>query len=255
MGLIVNADDFGKSKEVNRAIAECFEKGYIDRTTVMMNMPYVDEALEIAKSNGFESKVGIHFNLTEGRPLTEGIAKNPLFCDENGIFNAAFYKTTRLRLHMDRESIQNIFDELRAQFEKYVEYGFKLNHADSHHHVHTNYPVLKALKKLSLDYEFSSVRLSRNLYAGGSLLQNIYKGIYNKSVKKICKSTTDLFGSYDDLTKYIDAKYDGNVGAFKELLKNQTLEIMVHPMYSEKGLLVDTGTPFEEEYLLYEAVR
>lgn len=255
MGLIVNADDFGKSEEVNKAIAECFEKGYIDRTTVMMNMPYAPAARDLAKEKGFLDRVGIHLNLTEGRPLTEGISKNPLFCDENGEFNAAFYRSTKLRLHMDSNSVKEIYDELKAQLDKYVELGFTLNHVDSHHHVHTNLPVLKALKRLSKEYKLSSVRLSRNLYTGGSFLQRVYKDYYNKCVKKICEGTTDFFGSFKDAEEYLSTQFNKDKGAFKRYLSDLTLEIMVHPMYTEESVLVDTDIPFIEENSLYEAIR
>lgn len=255
MGLIVNADDFGKSKDVNKAIVECFNKGYIDRTTVMVNMPLAEETFEISSQNGFSDKVGIHLNLTEGRPLSEGIKNNPLFCDESGYFTARFYGSTKLRLHMDKKTVDDIYTEFKAQFEKYIEMGFTLNHVDSHHHVHTNYPMLKALKKLSKEYDFSSIRLSRNLYLGGGLLQKVYKDFYNHSVKKICKLTTDYFGSYEDAISYSRELNKADDKAFRRLLSGRTLEIMVHPMYSAEGTLVDTEVPFLEENLFYETIR
>jgi len=202
LSLIVNADDFGKSMEVNKAITECFNRGYINRTTIMVNMPYAVEAFEMAEKNGFIDKVGLHINLTEGRPLTTGISQNPYFCDEERNFNAAFYHSKKLRLHMDDESVFDIEKEIEAQLSIYKDLGFRLNHIDSHHHVHTNLPVLKALKNISSEYKFSSIRLSRNLYKGGSKLNKIYKIIYNNQVKRICSETTDYFGSYEDCFEY-----------------------------------------------------
>lgn len=255
MNLVVNADDFGISEEVNKAIAECFEKGYIDRTTIMVNMPYAREAAVIAEKNGFTDRVGIHINLTAGKPLTEGIAGNAYFCDESGQFNAAFYRNTRLRLHMDRKTVNDIYEEIKAQYEEYLRLGFTLRHVDSHHHVHTNYPVLKALKKVSSKYPLESVRLSRNLYVGGSFPSVCYKKFYNRCLKKICRTTTDYFGSFSDAKTYFDKKTDGSTDTVRKFITDNTLEIMVHPMYSEDGILVDTETPFEEENLLYEKIR
>jgi len=264
MSLIVNADDFGKSEDVNRAIKECFEKGYINRTTLMANMPGALKATEIANQCGFMEKVGLHINLTEGRPLTEGIAKNPDFCDENGMFNAAFYRSTIKRLYMDKKSVNDIYCEIKAQFDKYHELGFALNHIDSHHHVHTNYPVLKALKMLSKEYSFSSIRLSRNLYRGGSLLNRVYKKIYNIMIKSLCSEVTDYFGSFVDAKNYFSCEKNGEQSTVStdsidiarenlaDFIKKNSLEIMVHPMYSEDGILVDTEIPFEDEILLYE---
>ena len=79
MGIVRNADDFGKSTEINNAILTCFKDGLIDRTTIMVNMPGADEAAELAREEGFFDKVGLHLNLTEGEPLTDEIKQNPLF--------------------------------------------------------------------------------------------------------------------------------------------------------------------------------
>ncbi|MDO4189191.1 MAG: ChbG/HpnK family deacetylase [Lachnospiraceae bacterium] len=259
MALIVNADDFGKSQEVNKAIEECFNRGFINRTTIMVNMPYAEEAYEIAEKNGFVDKVGIHLNLTEGVPLTDNIKQNRDFCDENGKFNATFYRSTKKRLYMDGQSVEDITEELKEQLDKYAELGFSLNHIDSHHHVHTNYPVFKALKRLSKGYHFSSIRLSRNLYKGGSKLNRLYKYFFNKSIKKICDSTTDYFGSFKDAVDFFATEYneESTSNASEKCANFYTendLEIMVHPMYKD-GILVDTDIPFEKEILLYEVKK
>ena len=47
--MIINADDFGYSESVNKAISDCFERGLINRTTIMVNMPHAEEATAMAK--------------------------------------------------------------------------------------------------------------------------------------------------------------------------------------------------------------
>lgn len=257
MALIVNADDFGKSPEVNKAIAECFNKGYINRTTVMVNMPYAEEAFDIAKENGFIDKVGLHINLTEGRPLSDSIKLNSDFCNMEGVFTAAFYRSTKKRLHMDKESVSDITEEVKAQIDKYLSLGFTLKHIDSHHHVHTNYPVYKSLKILSRYYNFSSIRLSRNLYRGGSLFNRTYKSFINKKFRQICNHTTDYFGSFKDVVDYFatgsdEQIVDSTTNIVNDFCVKHDLEVMVHPMYSKEGVLVDSDIPFEREILLYE---
>ena len=266
MSLVVNADDFGLSADVNKAIVECFEKRYIDRTTVMVNMPCAKAAAEVSRKNGFIDKVGLHINLTQGKPLTEGIAKNPLFCDENGEFNAAFYRNTLLRLHMDKKTMKDMYEEVKAQLDAYKQLGFTLDHIDSHHHVHTNYPVYKVLKKLSKEYHFSSVRLSRNLYLNGSFLINKYKKMYNKKIANICEHPTDYFGSYEDAKVYYSElrgqlgnvpsdDLEESVGKVAEFFSRHSVEIMVHPMYSDSVELVDTDIPFDSEVVLFNKIR
>lgn len=254
MSLIVNADDFGISADANRAITQCFNKGYINRTTVMVNMPFAVEGYEISQKNGFTEKVGLHINLTAGTPLSDDIKSNPYFCDEEGNFNAAFYHNTKLRLKMDDKSVFDMEKEIEAQLKMYRELGFTLNHVDSHHHAHTNLPVYKALKNLSSVYKFSSIRLSRNLYKDGSFLKDAYKKYYNNKIKKICESTTDYFGSYEDAATYFIYPNDINsCKNFSAFCNKYDLEIMVHPMFDKDGFLSDSGIPFEKEIGLYEA--
>ena len=254
MPLFVNADDFGKNDSVNRAVCEAFEKGYISSTTLMANMPSAEDAFRLAKEKGFSDRVGIHLNITEGMPLTRGIRNNPLICSQDGSFNAAFYNNTKYRLYMDRQSIDMIKDEFEAQIERFLELGFKNLHIDSHHHVHTNYPVYRAIKELASKYDFAYIRLSRNLYKGGSLFNNVYKHFYNNAVKKLAAETTGLFGSYRDLMEYfgLDPYSASDRGAFpadkfSALIADKSLEIMVHPMYDDQGILVDTSIPMKEE--------
>ena len=101
--LIINADDFGISHEVNEAITLCFNKNYINQTTIMVNMPYVDEAVELSKDNGFSDRVGLHLNLVEGKPLTERI-RDTIFCDEHGMFISRIMKTPKYRMRLDKKT-------------------------------------------------------------------------------------------------------------------------------------------------------
>lgn len=240
MGLIVNADDFGRSESVNRAVCEAFKEGRVNSTTLMANMPAAAEAYELAKEGGFVDKVGIHLNITEGMPISQGIRNNPLICGYDGTFNQAFYHNTKYRLYMDRQSIDQIKDEFDAQIRRFLELGFTSMHIDSHHHVHTNYPVFTALKELGEIYDFAYIRLSRNLYRGGSPANRIYKRFFNRSVKKLAHTTSDLFGSYKDFSSYPREE-------LMSLVKNKTIEIMIHPMYGEDRALMDTDIPLSEE--------
>lgn len=151
MEILVNGDDFGKNENVTKAIAHCFKKGILSSTTLMTNMPYADEAVEIARKEGFFHKVGIHLNLTEGFPLTKEIQGSSLFCNQNGEFHGNFHRSTKYRLFMGRREREMAALELAAQLQKYKEYGLSMGHLDSHHHIHTNKPILDVMIPL-LEY-------------------------------------------------------------------------------------------------------
>lgn len=236
MPLIINADDFGKDHETNLAICEAFAKGLIHRTTLMANMDAAKEAIELAKENGFLDKVGVHLNLTQGKPLTDEISKNREMCDENGLFTADFHRNTFKRFILNAKTRNDITREFDAQISRFFELGGVLRHVDSHHHVHTDASVLSALNPLIKKYDISSVRLGRNLYHGGNKLMRIYKSWLNNRLNKVNAKKCDFFGSVNDFENYYC-----NAG----FVADNVIEIMVHPMYID-GVLFDTDYPMAE---------
>ena len=242
--LIINADDFGISHEVNEAIVESFDRFMITGTTLMVNMPFADEAVELANSEGFNLRVGLHLNLTSGFPLTEKIKSLRIFCDKEGRFNAAFQKNTLSRLLLTTEETEAAAEEIEAQLKKYLRYGFLLRHLDSHHHIHTNASIYKPLEPLLKKYDFKSVRLSRNIYGHISFMKAYYKRRYNYMLRRTGMMTTDYFGSY------LDFKH-----CYEKMPHNSLTEIMVHPMYSDSGELIDTKTPMEREKEFFNSIN
>ncbi len=241
---IINGDDFGISAEVNEAVAESFERGFISNTTLMVNMPFADEAVELAKKNGFSEAVGLHLNLTSGYPLTRHIRKEKRFCRKDGSFNAYFEKHTLSRLIISRRESLAVSEEIEAQIRKYFSYGLPEKHLDSHHHVHTDRSVINLLLPLMGRYGFRSIRLTRNLFRKMSIPKRIYKNTYNKRLKKCGYITADYFGSYRDLS------------AMDGLVKDDSLiEVMVHPMYDSGGVLTDTNTPMAKVRELLDSLH
>ncbi|MEE0965612.1 MAG: chitin disaccharide deacetylase [Bacilli bacterium] len=127
--LIVNADDFGISEGATIGTLLAHKNGILTSTTCMMNMPYIEKALELAKDYP-DLGLGIHFVLTVGKPLVKG-AKS--FVDENGYFRRpSSYEDGNP--HGDEEEV---YEEWKAQMEKFIALtGHKPSHIDSHHHVH-----------------------------------------------------------------------------------------------------------------------
>lgn len=229
---IVNADDFGMSENVNQAICLCFEKRIITNTTLMVNMPYANDAVILAKEHGFAERVGLHLNLTAGTPLTMKIRSNRLFCDSNGNFNAKFHLSTSKRLHIGKEEAEAVREEIEAQIRRYLAFGLPEKHMDSHHHAHTDMSVFHELAPLLHKYGFKSMRISRNMYEKTSVFNSCYKKLYNGKVKRLRLKTADYFGSFHDFSAYFD-----------KLPENALVEIMLHPMFSEEWRLMDTNVP------------
>ena len=65
--LIVNADDFGYCEQRNRGIVKSFQDGIVSSASLLVNAESALEAIQLSKKCGIP--LGIHLNLTEGRPI------------------------------------------------------------------------------------------------------------------------------------------------------------------------------------------
>lgn len=228
MKVIVNADDFGYDKNKTLAIAMAFSKGLLTTTTVMTNMPRFDCGIKIAEDQGFLSQVGLHFNLTEGRALSEEMRSCKVFCNKAGDFTARFYGEVSRRLFLS-PSIQRIIAvEAEAQIRRYLDAGCTLMHLDSHHHVHSNLSIAKPLVKVAKKYRFNSIRLSRNVGYNVFTAKYLYKKVFNSYLKSQIPSTTNHFTDLEDFKKYLN-----------NIRPTSWVEIMVHPHFSEKAFQTD----------------
>lgn len=156
--LIVNADDFGLTAGVNRAVIEAHTHGILTSTTVMANMPAFDEAAQLAKAHP-SLGVGLHFNITQGRPIAPASEVQSLL-DANGEFAGTSTELLKRAL-TGRLKINEVEIELRAQIELALNSGLKLTHVDSHKHSHALLAVSEAIVRVIGDYGINAVRLPR----------------------------------------------------------------------------------------------
>lgn len=256
MRLIVNADDFGFHENANRAIAACFAEGTISQTTAMMNMPAIESALALAREKGFHDCVGLHVNLSEGCPLSDGIRKSRLFCDANGLFNGIIRTNKFLRFHLPRSERRVVMDEIRAQMRAFIDAGLPMRHFDSHGHVHAYISLMPLFLQCAKEYGFRSTRifidLSANHYGDEvSFLRRCYINCGKRMIDKAGLMRTTHLGLAHDVDRHID-----------ELEDDSVTEVLCHPQYrlpdntiSMEGRLVDWKTPYEESVGLLKKCR
>ncbi len=124
--VIINADDFGLSPAVNRGIVQAHRSGGVTSTSLMVNMPGFEDALRLAASVPGLS-VGLHFNLTYGRPVStpEQVAS---LIGADGLFHRSQPIELWHPLHVERE--------LSAQWRRMTDAGLRPTHLDSHHLLH-----------------------------------------------------------------------------------------------------------------------
>jgi hopanoid biosynthesis associated protein HpnK len=154
--LIVNADDFGLTAGINRAVIEGHCCGIITSATLMANMPGFDEAVRLAREHP-SLDVGLHFNITQGRPVADA-AKVRSLIDGHGEFSGTSTALAWRSLAGDLRT-EEIVIELRAQIEKVLAAGLSLTHVDSHKHAHALPQVFEAIVRTVPDYGIKAVRL------------------------------------------------------------------------------------------------
>jgi chitin disaccharide deacetylase len=210
--VIVNADDFGLSPCENAVILGAFQAGLISSATAMANMPAFDAACVMAQHPLLKGRIGLHFNLTYGRPLSQGILVRPTFCDPQGEFDLNLPRHSFWLNRLDREAVM---DELEAQWQRCLNNGMRPSHIDSHQHVHNIWPIGEIVARFAAR-QGVAVRLARNLGQNLSLPKRVFKGLLNRRLQTLAGATADYVCTPVDL-RNAPAPTDG------------LLEIVAHP--------------------------
>jgi len=138
---IVNGDDFGASRGINRGIVEAHCQGVLTSTSLMVNMPASEEAAILSRELP-ELSVGLHVNIT-----TE---------DGELVVDLAAPDKCRTELYRQLERFQDLMGRLPT-------------HLDSHHNIHRSPQLLPHFLDLAQQYrlplrEHSPVRYFPRFY-------------------------------------------------------------------------------------------
>jgi predicted glycoside hydrolase/deacetylase ChbG (UPF0249 family) len=131
--LVVNADDFGFTTDVNAGIIEAHRHGILTATTLMANGDAFDDAVRLARETP-TLDIGCHLVLIQGRSLLTG--------------RALPRTVTELLKALARRELR-IYDELAAQVKNIEQAGIRPSHLDTHKHTHLAPPVLDAVARLA----------------------------------------------------------------------------------------------------------
>lgn len=239
--LYINADDFGLNESVNRAIIESFQKGYITSTTLMVNMPYADQAVQMAKDAGYWNRVGIHMNLFEGTPLNPNLLNYKQLLGKDGTLT--YWAKGKIRFYMPKQMREEFRKEIRMQIERFMEYQPTCMHFDSHGHSHTLPTIWPLCRPMLKEFGFTSARISRDLYPIRLFsFKDTLKRILNFDIHQVMPVTSDHFASFSD--------FENAVKYHKRLIEGKSIEIMSHPIY-EKGVLTNLHSHTFEELFSY----
>jgi len=161
--LIVNADDFGLTAGINRAIAEAQQHGIVTSATLMANSRAFDGAAALAHSlAGGKARfsVGCHVVLLDGEPVLPADRVTSLL--QPGERNGSHFRAKLNDFVMDsfRGKLQpdEIEAEATAQIRRLQAAGIEPTHFDTHKHAHMFPAVLRPLLRAARARNVAAVR-------------------------------------------------------------------------------------------------
>lgn len=233
MKIILNADDFGKSPERNRAIDDSFRQGLICSAGLIVTGKHLNEAVNYLKTGGYVRNVHLHFNLSanllhedsDDIPLTEAMRKDPFFC-KGGKFKK--YKGIPHKFS-DIRKWKTVYDELVSQYCKFKEVTdgkADYNHVDFHLWYNLSWPVAVALRKFTRKFNIGSVRFIGMQQMNIKRYRLLYAISHTRKVKHIPSTNIDFFLTKRDM-------FD----------KFPVVELYCHPNYKE-GIFLDDSPSY-----------
>lgn len=153
--IIINADDFGLTRAINYGIMDSYQNGSIKSASLMVNVKATLHAIQFIKTNTI-SNVGIHVNVTLGKPVSHK-HDVPSLVDQEGFFrNSEWWKD---HVVDENELIREFCEQINL-FKKLT--GKNPVHINYHHFIdfYKRYPRLRAVMfkyqiplRLHADYE------------------------------------------------------------------------------------------------------
>lgn len=227
--LIVNADDFGLSPEVNKGVIEAYQNGIVTDTTVLIRSPYAEQALARAHEVGLP--VGVHIDFVTGYHLHNQHA-DPNLVGPDGQLTHELHER-EFHNHIEHsftcEELIGLREEIRSQVNLFIQYsGEKPTHLDYHFGLH-HLPEVMAIY-ITVAEEFQIPIRWGSQYAGNNP--------YAAAPKVFCDAfhgTPET--TIEDFVILIDKPWEG------------VMELCCHPGYFTPGGHADSNNK-DREYEL-----
>lgn len=212
---MVNADDFGFTRDVNQGIVQAHRSGILTATTLMATGAAFDDAVRLAREHP-SLDIGVHLVLVGEPPFPQTV--------------------THLARALALGRIR-IYDELIAQVRRILDAGLQPTHLDTHKHTHLLPPVLDAVARISEECGIPWVRRPFDLPLTGasppvtwikrttSSAFGVVRGHFGRVLARHGCRSTDHFAGFQITGRYTSADLVRLIGA----LPPGSTEFMCHP--------------------------
>jgi predicted glycoside hydrolase/deacetylase ChbG (UPF0249 family) len=244
MRLILNADDFGLTRGINRAIAELHAAGCLTSATLMAGGAAFDDAVTIARAHPTLG-IGCHVVLTDGRPISPPATIPTLLAPDRTHLRPKL--TGFLRdLLLNRIDPADIHRESLAQIRHLQQAGIHVTHLDTHKHTHIFPQVIRPLLAAAAEAGVPAIRNPFEPAAQAPAhapnhaplqrrLQIAALNLFQPSFNRIAAATPRPHGTFG-----ISATGGLNAGTLRDLLAHLpptgTYELLCHPGYNDPDL-------------------
>lgn len=228
--VIINADDFGITKGVNKAVSQLAYAGILTSTSVMTTMAHYEDISDLKDKIG----IGIHFNLTVERPVTEPL-RIPTLVNSEG----KFFALSQLLKLMKRRAVsgEEVARELNAQIQRLINLGIQPDHIDSHESL-LKYPFfMKIIREVAKKYAIPAVRTYSprkfdysRLFSPRKIVISFYLAFQKARWKMDGFRVADRYDSL--ITPGLG--FEGALAKLKNIFQELpcgTLEVGIHPGY------------------------
>ncbi|MGO8717621.1 MAG: ChbG/HpnK family deacetylase [Acidobacteriaceae bacterium] len=156
--LIVNADDFGLTDGINRAVLDLHQLGVLHSTTLMAAALHFPEAVEMSRLQT-SLGVGCHIVLVDGTPVANPTAIPTLLRPGSGEarFRSTLGEFVR-DLYLGRIDRAHIEQEAIAQILRLRQAGVAVTHIDTHKHTHMFPAVLDGVMRAAKACDIQAIR-------------------------------------------------------------------------------------------------
>ena len=156
--LVVTADDFGLSREVNEAVEQAHREGILTAASLMVSAPAAADA--VARARRMPGlRVGLHLVLVEAWPTLPAAAL-PDLTDGRGLMRSDMERMG-LDLALKSGARRQLAAEIEAQFEAYRATGLPLDHVNAHKHFHIHPLIAGAVLRIGPRYGMRAIRVPR----------------------------------------------------------------------------------------------
>lgn len=154
--IVVNADDFGRSSDVNVAVVRAHREGLISSASLMVTGDAFEEAVALARQNP-RLGVGLHLVLSDGRAVLPAsdiphlVGPDGRFLVDPMVAGWHYFLGHHVRAELGWE--------VAAQFARFAATGLTLSHVDGHQHLHAHPSVFRTVLSLAEQHRATGIRI------------------------------------------------------------------------------------------------